>query len=152
MRPKIDPVQIERLHQRMSEVEAERPELGQLYERLLQEGGLAVAPIREEPDAKKIIQRGRVFSPKGARIVSGDRNRCHGNAARLYLQKRGIEIATGYALSEDEVWRQHSWGVKDGKVIETTAPRELYFGFILTPPEARLFCWVNQYLESKQND
>jgi hypothetical protein len=36
-------------------------------------------------------------------------NSCHWNVAALWLQKReGITaVATGYALSDDGLWRQH---------------------------------------------
>lgn len=148
MRSKVDPRQIKLLQDSMTRVEKHHPTLGLLYERLLEEGGLAVVPVPEEPDADRIIDRGTLFSPKGSKVVEGVRNSCHANAARLNLGKEGIDIVTGYAMSDDQVWRQHSWGLLKGKVIETTSPRKLYFGYILTPEEARYFCFVNLHLES----
>lgn len=45
-------------------------------------------------------------------------------------------ICTGYALSEDGMWRQHSWIIwhkaRSNQIIETTVPRILYFGFVMT--------------------
>jgi hypothetical protein len=38
-------------------------------------------------------------------------SRCHENVARLWTDKRWglVAIGTGYALSEDGLWRRHSW-------------------------------------------
>jgi hypothetical protein len=52
----------------------------------------------------------------------------------LYVRSRGaVRIASGYALTGDGLWRQHSWGVDaaDGRVIETTVRRVRYYGVIL---------------------
>ena len=41
-------------------------------------------------------------------------------------------IATGYALSGDNLWRQHSWGIDpDGVLAETTDERHAYVGIVL---------------------
>jgi hypothetical protein len=57
----------------------------------------------------------------------------------MWLVSSGqIAIATGYALSGG-LWRQHSWGLEGDRVIEPTAPREKYFGFVLTEDEAAWF-------------
>jgi hypothetical protein len=42
-----------------------------------------------------------------------------------------ISIATGYALSDDGLWRQHSWGILREGVLETTKVRVKYFGILL---------------------
>ena len=47
-------------------------------------------------------------------------------------------MATGYALSEDGLWRSHSWGLTQARnravIIETTVSRERYFG-VMFPAE-----------------
>lgn len=55
---------------------------------------------------------------------------CHENVGRAWQQRfKGlISLCTGYALSTDGLWRQHWWGLLDGGVLETTVPRETYFG------------------------
>ena len=51
---------------------------------------------------------------------------------------------TGYALSDDGLWRQHSWGLlTDDRVVETTVARLRYFGAILTDPAAAEFVLAN---------
>ena len=37
-------------------------------------------------------------------------------------------IPTGYALSDDGLWRQHTWGLLRNGVLETTEVRLRYFG------------------------
>jgi hypothetical protein len=71
----------------------------------------------------------------GARALywPGVPSNCHGNTAMLYVHHRGaVQIASGYALSEDGLWRQHSWGINaaDGRAIETTVRRVRYYGAI----------------------
>ncbi len=69
------------------------------------------------------------------------RNGCHQNVASLWKSpKRGIiGVATGYALSEDGLWRQHSWGLLRDGVLETTERRDKYFGILLQGPGADHF-------------
>jgi hypothetical protein len=58
---------------------------------------------------------------------------CHENAARVALS-RGWECWTGLALSEDGIWRVHSWArvPSTGTVIETTTGRVKYLGVKLS--------------------
>jgi hypothetical protein len=67
---------------------------------------------------------------------------CHANAA-FWEQNRGqfpVAIVSGYALSEEGLWRQHSWLIakpyRRWTVIETTVRRVLYYGVVLTDAEA----------------
>ena len=69
---------------------------------------------------------------------------CHYNSARLwYKNKDRCFIATGYALSEDGLWRCHSWVVqpmaRTVRVWETTVKRVAYFGVVLTSEECEDF-------------
>jgi hypothetical protein len=70
---------------------------------------------------------------------------CHQNVASLWRgRKFGIVgIATGYALSEDGLWRQHSWGVLRDGVLETTETRAKYFGIVLQGEKADHFAVCN---------
>ena len=55
--------------------------------------------------------------------------------------------ATGYALSADGMWRQHSWLIhrkpRSNRVVETTEPRILYFGFAMTLEHCEKFVSYN---------
>ena len=71
-------------------------------------------------------------------MVPGLPSRCHENAANLVISDPdNLVLETGYALSDDGLWRQHSWVVTRRKsaVIETTVQRYRYFGIPL-PVEA----------------
>ena len=54
-----------------------------------------------------------------------------------------IGIGTGYALSVDGLWRQHSWGVARDLIIESTEARVKYFGRLLRGADADMFAAAN---------
>ena len=116
------------------------PQFEPLKQKLLSLGGSA-ACIWDESDYHEIMTRGEPFEGSGAVMRRGEDRACHQNSARLWLSehREGFALCTGWALSDDGMWRQHSWGLKDGRVVETTEPRVGYFGFIMTDNEARNF-------------
>src|SRR5262245_16943905 len=78
--------------------------------------------------------------------------RCHSNAAHLWCRSRGkIAIVSGYALSDDGLWCQRSWGLDGESIIETTCERTAYFGYRLTLFECMWFTTYNRpwFLERK---
>lgn len=136
---KATPAQIKSLQKGMNEIVLEEPRYAQFYELLLSYGGDAVVPIYEE-DLGKLLKRGR-FSSGRSTLMKGRDSNCHSNSAALWdANKDKAIIVTGWALSADGIWRQHSW-VKDlsGKLYETTQKRKAYFGFDLTLKEAENF-------------
>ena len=56
-----------------------------------------------------------------------------------------VAVGTGYALSRDLLWREHSWAWdRDGRLIETTETRTRYFGIRMDGPEAEWFAdWID---------
>jgi hypothetical protein len=115
-----------------------------LEQKLLAHGGIHLA-YRYEPDLKLLLKRGEPFD-EPADLVPGEPGQCHPNTARLWNEHREVlAIVTGYALSEDGFWRQHSWllrekpGTGQYRLIETTLRRVKYFGVILTEAEAEAF-------------
>ena len=72
---------------------------------------------------------------------------CHQNVAAVWKSRRFgiIGVATGYALSEDGLWRQHSWGLLRDGVLETTEARLNYFGILLQNAGADYFAERNPY-------
>jgi len=96
------------------------PEYIKLEQRLLSMGGVMVVP-RQEPDQDKILSRGRLWNGDNVRFIRGHPNTCHGNVAMLWWRNpMRYRIATGWALSDDGLWRQHSWIIERGNVVETT--------------------------------
>ena len=123
----------------------EQPRFAILAKRLLDIGGLQVVPLKEE-DLESLIERGRVLDGRKAERVRGLPCRCHGNVCNIYENSSGIiRIMTGWALSKDGLWRQHSWGfnTQSNRVVETTARRTKYYGFELTDEESDQFVLDN---------
>lgn len=117
------------------------PRLAALREALLTHGGWGVVPLAGDPHIDRLGSGAACVWPgAGSRAMKGGgRNRCHGNAALAFLRRwPDLLIGTGYALSDDGVWRQHSWLFEHRQgaptsVRETTVPRLVYAGVILDP-------------------
>ena len=111
-----------------------------LKQRLLAVAGQAVC-LHQEEDLPQLLSRGEFYRGYNSRMMKGEAGRCHANSSRLWERNSSkLRIVTGYALSRDGAWRQHTWCVdKDDKVIETTEKRVLYFGFPMTRAEAEEF-------------
>lgn len=117
---------------------------------LLAFGGDYVNVLGYDEEIPVLLLRGQLWNGRGATVEPGARSRCHANAARLMVaDPASTLVATGYALSEDGLWREHSWGIRvdpgspKARVIETTTPRVAYFGFALADAEARRFAEAN---------
>jgi hypothetical protein len=94
-------------------------------------GSLVVPPRTPEPDLDALLAGGCAFSA-AVGVAHGEVGDCHGNVAVLWIDGAVDAIATGYALSGDGLWRQHSWGVDSGGVlVETTDERSAYVGIAL---------------------
>ena len=121
------------------------PHMEVLKRRLLQYGGYGVVLALPEPHLNEILSRGYIADGKSTILLDGEPSRCHENAYRFWASQRVTNIdlllCTGWALSDDGLWRQHSWvRYPEGEVIyETTVERVAYFGFDLTEMEARTF-------------
>jgi len=116
----------------------------ELKEILLDIGGWAACVPRIEPDIEKIMTRGRRFPGKSI-MMKGEPSQCHSNSAFCWdANREACSICTGYALTRDGMWRQHSWILtRDGLVVETTMKRVQYFGYIMTEDECEQFLFDN---------
>lgn len=127
------------LGKRMNAMARKDPRYRALFDTLLAAGGVAVAAV-EEPDLDRLLERGYLQSGRGAGRLRGRPISCHENAARCWMKNPDSTVlVTGWALSKDGLWRQHSWVKADGRIYETTLSRVAYFGFDLTPDEAQRF-------------
>lgn len=137
-----DAEQREFLSRQCEALAREQPGIKTVRDRLLAIGGAETCLVGREEERDQMLTRGRAYSGRRAIRRTGERSRCHANVAGLHEQDpAGCRIATGYALSDDGIWRRHSWGLgPDGRPIETTTPRVTYFGFDLTANEADAFC------------
>jgi len=115
-----------------------------LKNKLLGIGGWAAIIPHVEEDLEKLMSRGRKF-PGRSRTMRGEPCQCHSNSALCWDENRELcKICTGYALSRDGVWRQHSWVyTNQGNVVETTEKRIQYFGYVMTLDECEEFFFRN---------
>ena len=119
------------------------PAVKDLASHLLSLGGKTVSvPINEWPQfCKALTLLGQVLPGIAVEVRKGAERACHANSVRLWMDdKVNHRLATGFGLSEDQMWRRHSWVIgTDNKIIETTQKREKYFGLLLEDESAEQF-------------
>jgi hypothetical protein len=120
-----------------------------MAERLLQMGGVDAVKPDGDTQIAKVLERGLLHEGKLVRLL-GEPNQCHANASQVWIKSDGEALlCTGYALTENQSWLQHSWCVATvddhGQVIlETTDPDwKKYFGFVLDEEESFVFAIAN---------
>jgi len=126
------------LENKLSEGIKKMPELLKLSKRLklLEENTILLPGLWEtNSEIKRLIFRGEVFEGTDYFDLGGV-SQCHNNVIDKYLLNNDYDMVTGYALSEDGLWRSHSWLLKDSKVYETTESRLMYFGVVLKDTES----------------
>lgn len=123
--------------------------LFKMRDRLLKFGGEEVClPVYDE-DVVKIMERGQLWYGDRIHMMKGRPSQCHRNSSYCWEANQDKAVlCTGYALSEDGMWRQHSWLVelrpRRNKIVETTVPRIAYFGYGMTTEEAWDFYYDNE--------
>lgn len=103
---------------------------------LLSVGGWAAVPPLVVDDLVEVLYtNGQLFSLDGLTLVLMETSACHSNTIEWYHNQteRDTGMCTGYALSSDGLWRQHSWGVSKGHIVETTIERVAYYGLTGKP-------------------
>ena len=73
---------------------------------LFENGGDTVCFPGIDEDEEKIIKRGLLFHTDGILMNEGAQSQCHRNSALCWEAKKDLcDICTGYALSDDGIWR-----------------------------------------------
>jgi hypothetical protein len=143
----IDPTRKKFLQGRLRKALKEQPDLKKLKVLLLRLGGeFLVAPPFFDQDVPTLLEAGFLMSgPITLKIMKS--SMCHQNVASVWKGRRFgiVGVATGYALSDDGLWRQHSWGVLRNGVLETTEARLKYFGILLQSTRADHFAECNPF-------
>ena len=121
-----------------------REEMYDLRKHLLSFGGFEVCMPTFEPDLDAILARGELWHKMPCKQAAGIPNNCHRNAATLWFNDpEKYTLCTGYALSNDGIWRCHSWLIDKASrrphIIETTEKRVAYYGFQMSEQEAKAF-------------
>ena len=121
-----------------------------LIKKLLEFGGNEACMAYTEEDIDLIMSNGQFWYGDRSILMKGQSCQCHSNSAGIWeanYKQREIAIATGYALSDDGIWRQHTWLVqrkpRSVLIVETTEKRIAYFGYVMTEDEALDFCYRN---------
>lgn len=94
-----------------------------------------------DPDKLRIATEGEWFSAKDTFQYPMTDGHCHWNTAKLYERGSVDDVVIGYAKNKYG-WHQHTWGLIDGGVVETTPSNfanTKYFGMRLSPKEAKAF-------------
>lgn len=141
----MTPDQKKFLQGRFRKAVVEQPELKDLRSILISLGGdFIVAPPKRDPDVSRLLKWGFLMS--GPILMRPMReSMCHQNVAAIWIKGRKglVGIATGYALSQDGLWRQHSWAVMRDGLLESTEKRDKYFGILLQDSAADHFASCN---------
>lgn len=112
-----------------------------LRDMLLKIGGKETFIEDDDPDFRNYFQRGVLLDRESDILLIGELCQCHKNSINLWsTNKNKYRMMTGYAMSSHGNWHQHSWLIDENdNIIETTAKREKYYGYILTESEAEDF-------------
>jgi hypothetical protein len=119
------------LDEREAKVFVMCPRAADLRMKLLKIGGERVIWHVRDEHVGALVDEGRTFEAP-VKQVEGVGRECHKNAAWLFFRGEADPVS-GYALSEDGKWRQHSWGWDGTNVLETTTSRTSYYGLMPKP-------------------
>lgn len=119
-----------------------------LREKLIDFAGESVCLPGYDEDLNNILEYGQFWLGNNIKMMRGIPSHCHANASRCWeANKDKCRICTGYALSPDGMWRQHSWVIwmkpRSNQIVETTVPRVAYFGFVMTEEQCEEFADSN---------
>lgn len=112
---------------------------------VLRHGGrLVVPPPSPDPLLDMLRTEGRVWRGD-VTLRPLQQSDCHRNAVSLWRDGEAPGVGTGYALSDDGLWREHSWGVgARGELLETTEDRRIYFGIEFKGEDVQWFAdWTD---------
>jgi hypothetical protein len=88
---------------------------------------------------RKLLEFGQVVNAQTVHLEAGEPSECHANVVSLWRAGRGA-VCNGFALSDDGLWRSHSWLSEPcGHIVETTELRTAYFGSQLDDHTAEVF-------------
>lgn len=133
------------LDRRFREAAEQQPELEVLRRLLLGLGGVhLVAPPSPDAALPLLIDAGFVMAGPVMRRTM-NKSQCHRNVAEIWAENQHelVGIGTGYSLSDDGLWREHSWGLRREGILETTVSRVKYFGLLLQHADADSFATAN---------
>lgn len=80
-----------------------------------------------------IMKSNKIFIPgDNIKLYPMERGDCHNNVRMMFLLNTNMKMKTytGYGLSDDGLWRFHSWiSDENDNIVETTDKRLIYIGY-----------------------
>lgn len=102
-----------------------------LRNHLLSIDGKEVSP-KIDSYAYQQLEHGTLMDPDET-VVEQLLMTSHLNSIGLFLRDdANTEIGTGWVLDSDELWRRHSWVMRDETLVETTVPQQKYYGIYIS--------------------
>jgi hypothetical protein len=126
------------LAKRFREIAKSQPELRELRRILLKLGGVELVPSPgNDPIVDLLIEYGIVYSGPVV-LKQGGHSGQDCTLGRIWTRRLYgiVGIGTGFALADDGLWREHSFGVLREGVLETMIPKQKYFGLLLVSEAA----------------
>lgn len=114
------------------------PNLFKLRAKLMSFGGEAVCLPDKDPCIQKVLRYGQLWIQDQVYCTPMVDNQCYINSLLLTEgDNSDLYMCTGYALSDDGMWREHGWVIdkKNGNIVETTTKRVLYYGCVMNSIE-----------------
>jgi hypothetical protein len=114
----------------------------------------ALDQLKNDPDLNSLVSSGKSWSRSNldtkAKIIGADGN-CHWNAGKMFQKGLIDNVVLGYAQS-DLGWYQHTFGIKNGKIVDSTAIgkrlNKNYFGTVMSTDKSRMFA---EYVSLPEN-
>lgn len=98
---------------------------------------IAKGPVMHEGNQDYFLNNSdtepKLFNTKDLIREPMQQNKCHANVSHCWKAKKIDAFATGYGYvklkSGNGLWLPHSWGMRNGKIVETTpASFDMYYG------------------------
>ncbi|CAH6990139.1 hypothetical protein VCHA53O466_140134 [Vibrio chagasii] len=113
-----------------------------LYDALIHNGGcevcLSTTNLDDDLDIDSVIANGSIMGTTNSVLnevlfLEMQTSNCHENAATVKAERPEFHLCTGFYMSSEGMWREHSWLLTPdkGNIIETSSVQCAYFGVIV---------------------
>lgn len=126
---RIEWIEFQRSKGNTFDVQHGNPAVQTLKDKLAPMGGFGALIYEDDPDLNEIISDAKVWNLPVVQLAEPIANSCHETSAQYAKDNPEAQFVTGYCLTDDGLWRSHSFVVENGRIIETTTSlRSLYYG------------------------
>jgi hypothetical protein len=107
--------------------------------------------MSNDPDSDLIANSGKMWKEtQRSKPTIMEEGACHWNVSKLFKEGKIDTIGVGYAKNF-QGWHQHTFGLKDNKVVETTDDNlrnTIYYGIPLSKEQSKSF---SKFVLQKEN-